>query len=44
MAPCDEAVPDRRGQVRERLYKLVQVNVGFDSEGSKIVIYQPEQD
>jgi len=36
--------PDRRGQVRERLNKLVHVNVGFDNEGSKIVIYQPEQD
>jgi D-glycero-alpha-D-manno-heptose-7-phosphate kinase len=34
--------PEKRQQVRERLKKLVQVNVGFDVEGSKIIIYQPE--
>jgi hypothetical protein len=32
-----------RAKVRERLKKLVHVNVSFDNEGSKIVIYQPEQ-
>ncbi|HUD89297.1 MAG TPA: GHMP kinase [Xanthobacteraceae bacterium] len=35
--------PEKRAKVRERLKKLVHVNVGFDNEGSKIVIYQPEQ-
>jgi D-glycero-alpha-D-manno-heptose-7-phosphate kinase len=35
--------PERRGQVRERLRKLIHVNVGFDTDGSKIVIYQPEE-
>jgi D-glycero-alpha-D-manno-heptose-7-phosphate kinase len=35
--------PEKRNQVRERLKKLVHVNVGFDTEGSKIVIYQPEE-
>jgi D-glycero-alpha-D-manno-heptose-7-phosphate kinase len=34
--------PEKRAQVRERLKKLVAVNVGFDTEGSKIVIYQPD--
>ena len=34
--------PEKRNQVRERLNKLVAVNVGFDTEGSKIVIYQPD--
>jgi D-glycero-alpha-D-manno-heptose-7-phosphate kinase len=33
--------PDKREQVRQRLKKLVHVNVGFDHEGSKIVLYQP---
>ena len=35
--------PDKRAQVRERLRKLIHVNVGFDSDGSKIVIYQPDE-
>jgi D-glycero-alpha-D-manno-heptose-7-phosphate kinase len=34
--------PEKRVQVRERLKKLVAVNIGFDTEGSKIVIYQPD--
>jgi D-glycero-alpha-D-manno-heptose-7-phosphate kinase len=34
--------PEKRAQVRERLKKLVHVNVGFDNDGSKIVIYQPD--
>src|SRR5580692_8945862 len=34
--------PEKRKQVRERLKKLVAVNIGFDTEGSKIVIYQPD--
>jgi D-glycero-alpha-D-manno-heptose-7-phosphate kinase len=34
--------PDKRAQVRERLRKLIHVNVGFDTDGSKIVIYQPD--
>jgi D-glycero-alpha-D-manno-heptose-7-phosphate kinase len=34
--------PEKRAQVRERLRKLVHVNVGFDTDGSKIVIYQPD--
>jgi D-glycero-alpha-D-manno-heptose-7-phosphate kinase len=33
--------PERREQVRERLKKLIHVNVGFDNDGSKIVLYQP---
>ena len=35
--------PDKRAQVRERLRKLIHVNVGFDTDGSKIVIYQPDE-
>ncbi len=34
--------PEKRNQVRERLKKLVAVNVGLDTEGSKIIIYQPD--
>jgi D-glycero-alpha-D-manno-heptose-7-phosphate kinase len=34
--------PEKRALVRERLKKLVHVNVGFDNDGSKIVIYQPD--
>ena len=34
--------PEKRAAVRERLKKLVHVNVGFDNDGSKIVIYQPD--
>jgi len=33
--------PKKREQVRERLKKLIHVNVGFDNDGSKIVLYQP---
>jgi len=36
--------PERRAHVRERLKKLIHVNVGFDIEGSKIVVYQPEEE
>jgi D-glycero-alpha-D-manno-heptose-7-phosphate kinase len=35
--------PEKRAQVRERLRKLIHVNVGFDNDGSKIVIYQPDE-
>jgi D-glycero-alpha-D-manno-heptose-7-phosphate kinase len=35
--------PEKRALVRERLKKLVHVNVGFDNDGSKIVIYQPDE-
>jgi D-glycero-alpha-D-manno-heptose-7-phosphate kinase len=34
--------PERREQVRDRLKKLIHVNVGFDNDGSKIVLYQPD--
>ncbi len=34
--------PENRDRVRERLKKLIHVNIGFDTEGSKIVIYQPD--
>src|SRR3984885_9135247 len=34
--------PEKPAQVREKLKKLIAVNVGFDTEGSKIVIYQPD--
>jgi hypothetical protein len=33
---------EERAKVRERLKKLTTVNVGFDTEGSNIVIYQPD--
>ncbi len=32
--------PEKRTQVRERLGKLIHVNVAFDTDGRKIVIYQ----
>jgi D-glycero-alpha-D-manno-heptose-7-phosphate kinase len=35
--------PERRHQVRERLKKLIHVKVGFDNDGSKIIVYQPEE-
>lgn len=35
--------PEKRNQLREKLKNLVQVNVGIDTEGSKIVVYQPDQ-
>lgn len=34
--------PEKRNDVRKRLKNLVAVNVGFDTEGSKIIIYQPD--
>ena len=34
--------PNKRQQVRERLGSLVHVPVSFDTEGSKIVLYQPD--
>lgn len=34
--------PERREQVRERLKNLIHVTVGFDNDGSKIVLYQPD--
>lgn len=33
--------PELREQVRERLKNLIYVTVGFDNDGSKIVLYQP---
>jgi D-glycero-alpha-D-manno-heptose-7-phosphate kinase len=33
--------PDKRQQVRDRLSNLVQVSIGVDYDGSKIVHYQP---
>jgi D-glycero-alpha-D-manno-heptose-7-phosphate kinase len=33
--------PDRREMVRERLKDLIHVEVDLDTEGSKIVLYQP---
>jgi D-glycero-alpha-D-manno-heptose-7-phosphate kinase len=35
------AEPEKRDAIRERLNKLVHVNVDFDTDGSKIVLYQP---
>jgi D-glycero-alpha-D-manno-heptose-7-phosphate kinase len=35
--------PERRDRVRERLKKLIHVKVGFDNDGSKIIVYQPEE-
>ena len=35
--------PEKRSLVRERLRKLIHVNVGFDSDGSKIIVYQPDE-
>jgi D-glycero-alpha-D-manno-heptose-7-phosphate kinase len=35
--------PEKRNQVRERLKKLIHVRVGFDNDGSKIIVYQPEE-
>jgi D-glycero-alpha-D-manno-heptose-7-phosphate kinase len=34
--------PEKREQVRERLKNLIHVTVGFDTDGSKIVLYQPD--
>jgi D-glycero-alpha-D-manno-heptose-7-phosphate kinase len=34
--------PEKREQVRERLQNLIHVSVGFDNDGSKIVLYQPD--
>ena len=34
--------PDKRTVVRERLRRLIHVSVDFDTEGSKIVLYQPD--
>jgi D-glycero-alpha-D-manno-heptose-7-phosphate kinase len=33
--------PEKREHVRERLKNLIHVSVGFDTDGSKIVLYQP---
>ena len=33
--------PERREAVREKLKDLVHVSLDFDTEGSKIVLYQP---
>jgi len=35
------AEPDKRDAIRERLKKLIHVNVDIDPDGSKIVLYQP---
>lgn len=34
--------PENRERVRQRLKKLIHVSVGFDNDGSRIVLYQPE--
>lgn len=34
--------PEKREKVRERLQNLIHVTVGFDIDGSKIVLYQPD--
>jgi D-glycero-alpha-D-manno-heptose-7-phosphate kinase len=34
--------PENRERLRERLKKLIHVCVGFDNDGSRIVLYQPE--
>jgi D-glycero-alpha-D-manno-heptose-7-phosphate kinase len=34
--------PEKREQVRARLQNLIHVSVGFDNDGSKIVLYQPD--
>jgi len=34
--------PENREHVRQRLKKLIHVSVGFDNDGSRIVLYQPE--
>ena len=34
--------PDKREKVRERLKDLISVSVGFDNDGSKIALYQPD--
>lgn len=34
--------PGNRERVRQRLKKLIHVSVGFDDDGSRIVLYQPE--
>jgi D-glycero-alpha-D-manno-heptose-7-phosphate kinase len=34
--------PENRERVRERLKDLICVSVGFDNDGSRIVLYQPE--
>ena len=34
--------PAKRQSVRERLSKLIEVSVDFENEGSKIVLYEPE--
>jgi len=33
--------PERREAVREKLKNLIHVSIAFDSEGSRIVLYQP---
>jgi D-glycero-alpha-D-manno-heptose-7-phosphate kinase len=33
--------PERREAVREKLKDLIHVGFDFDTEGSKIVLYQP---
>jgi D-glycero-alpha-D-manno-heptose-7-phosphate kinase len=34
--------PENRERVRQRLKKLIHVSIGFDNDGSRIVLYQPE--
>jgi D-glycero-alpha-D-manno-heptose-7-phosphate kinase len=36
------AEPEKHDAIRERLKKLIHVNVDFDTDGSKIVLYQPD--
>jgi len=35
--------PEKREQVRERLKDLIHVTVNFDTDGSKIVLFQPDR-
>ena len=34
--------PERRDAVREALRGLIQVPIGIDGDGSKIIVYEPE--
>jgi hypothetical protein len=35
--------PEKCAQLRERLRKPIHLNVDFDTDGTKIVIYQPDE-
>jgi len=34
--------PEKQAAVKERLQNLVRVDIGIDTAGSKIVVYQPD--